>query len=44
MFHNFHFSQSDIVFGILDPFSGIFNAVSSEQQLSDSSSFLFDTH
>ena len=28
MFHNFHFLQSDMVFGITNPFSRIFHAVS----------------
>ena len=31
MFHVFHFLQPDTVSGIVNPFSGIFNAISSEK-------------
>jgi len=31
MFHIFHFLKSDLVFGIIKPFSLIFNAVSGEK-------------
>jgi len=32
MFHVFHFLQFDMVFGIINPFSLIFNAVSSKKR------------
>ena len=40
MFHIFHFLQSNMGFGIVTPFSGIFNAISSEKSCLASMPFL----
>lgn len=44
MFHNFQFLQSDNVFGIVNAFSWIFDAVSSEKKLPDLDAFLAHLH
>ena len=44
MFHNFLFLQSDMGFGIVNDFSWIFDAVSSEKKLPDFDAFLAHLH
>ena len=41
MFNNFHFLQSDMAFGIINSFSRVFDAVSSEKSCPTSMLFLF---
>ena len=40
MFHNFHFLESNMAFGIINSFSWIFDAVSSEKSCPTSMLFL----